>query len=264
MASKLERAIVAVKAVANPAQETKGSLDPRCLLVIVLLYLVAMLSVPAGALSMLLWFAAIPIVAAPLLGMSFGKVFVKSLVVVPFAAIIAIFNPIYNQTVLFVVHGIPVSRGWIEFISIILRGLLSVQAVIILIGSVGFVGMCRALGRMGMPGFMTTQLLLVYRYIGVLLEEALSMKRAREARSFGRKALPFREWGNFVGQLFLRSVNRSEKIHKAMQARGFRGSFPVMSLHSTAWTILDTVVLILCASIFVLLRMLNISALFGF
>ena len=64
-----------------------------------------------------------------------------------------------------------VSRGWVSFVSIILRGLLSVQALLLLVYVAGFNRMCEALRRPGMPRVLVTQLLMVYRYLTVLLQE---------------------------------------------------------------------------------------------
>ena len=71
----------------------------------------------------------------------------------------------------------------------------------------------------------------MYRYLGVLGDEATRMNRARASRSAvgpsGRPGGTIR-WrasvtGSMVGSLFLRSYERSERIYGAMQARGFDG-----------------------------------------
>jgi cobalt/nickel transport system permease protein len=72
----------------------------------------------------------------------------------------------------------------------------------------------------------------MYRYLGVLGEEATRMSRARASRSAdpsgkggGSMAWRARVTGQMVGSLFLRSYERSERIFAAMQARGFEGEF---------------------------------------
>jgi cobalt/nickel transport system permease protein len=71
----------------------------------------------------------------------------------------------------------------------------------------------------------------MYRYLGVLGDEAGRMNRAKASRSAvgrdGRTGGGMR-WratvtGSMVGSLFLRSYERSERIYSAMQARGFDG-----------------------------------------
>jgi cobalt/nickel transport system permease protein len=71
----------------------------------------------------------------------------------------------------------------------------------------------------------------MYRYLGVLGDEAQRMNRARASRSAarpGRRAGGSLLWrgrvtGAMVGSLFLRSYERSERVYSAMLARGFDG-----------------------------------------
>ena len=261
MAGKLEKAILTLGKISKCDAGSATTVDPRCLLLVTILYLITVLSLPVGSLGMLIWFALYPIVESPLCGLSYYTVFVRSLVVLPFVAFIGVFNPVIHTETAFCVAGVAVSQGWVEFMSILLRGLLSMQAVVILISATGFVGMCRSLGRLGVPSFLTTQLMLIYRYLTVLLQEALSMRRAREARGFGRKTMPIKVWGPFVGQLFLRTVARSQRIHRAMLARGFNDTFPPNPKDRTLWRLSDTAVLCCWAIIFIAMRMFNISGL---
>lgn len=261
MAGKLEKAILTLGKISECHAGSATSVDPRCLLLVTLLYLVTILSLPVGSLGMLLWFALYPIVESPLCGLSYSSIFARSLVVLPFVAFIGIFNPLIHTATAFTVEGVPVSQGWVEFVSILLRGLFSMQAVVILISATGFTGVCRSLGRLGTPSFLTAQLMLIYRYLTVLLEEALSMRRAREARGFGCKTMPIKVWGSFIGQLFLRTVARSQRIHRSMLARGFNGSFPPNPIEKTRWRISDTAVFCCWTIIFVAMRMFDISGL---
>ena len=115
---------------------------------------------------------------------------------------------------------------------------------------------------MGVPSVLTTQLLLLYRYMSVLLEELQTMTRARTARGYGRSSYPMRLWAAMAGQLFLRSVDRAERIHRAMLARGFDGSMPCYTpaerhgSHGRA----QVVWIIAWSAVFVWLRFGNISA----
>lgn len=237
--------------------------DPRCMLLVTLGYLAVLLSVPLENLSMLVWFAIYPIVASALCGIGFGSVLIKSCYVLPFIVCIGVFNPFIDREIVFYIGNIGVSKGWVTFVSIILRGLFSMQAVIILISACGFNGMCRGLERMGVPVFLTVQLQFVYRYLSVILSEALDMRRARAARGYGRKSMPVRMWGTFVGQLFLRTLARGERIHQAMLARGFSGRIPSL-YRGGRWTWRDTIYMLCWCLVFALLRSVNISALFSF
>ena len=173
--------------------------DTRAKLLVTLVFLLTMLSVPLVRLPNLLLFFVFPIITCAMGNMSYGTVFRRSLIVLPFVAFIGVFNLLYDREPVFRIGALVVTAGWVSFFSIILRGLLSVQALLILVNSTGYYRLCRSMQRLGVPSVFTTQLLFVYRYIYVLVEEALAMQRARDARSFGRRSYPLKVWGTLVG-----------------------------------------------------------------
>jgi len=64
----------------------------------------------------------------------------------------------------------------------------------------------------------------MYRYLFIVVDEAMRMKQARDSRNFGGG----RRWqistiGNMIGTLFIRSYERGERVYVAMAARGFDG-----------------------------------------
>lgn len=237
-----------------------SEIDPRALLAVTAIYLVAMLSIPPESLGMLIWFAVYPIVTSPLAHERYERIFLQSLVILPLLIVIGVFNPIYDHRVAFEVAGLKISMGWVTFLSIILRGLFSMQALILLIDVSGFIGFCNALRRLGLPKVLTTQLLMLYRYIGVLLEEALDMHRARASRGFGRKNYPIKMWGSFIGQLLIRTLERSRRINSAMLARGFNGTIPDSYLSEQRWQTADTVYCLVWILVILFLRFTNLSA----
>ena len=100
-----------------------------------------------------------------------------------------------------------VAGGWISFLSILLRFVLTVSAAIVLVAVTGIHSLCAALEKLGVPRALVTQLLVLYRYLFVLLDEAGRMDRARALRSLrpprpgdlGRRALPRDAPGPDVG-----------------------------------------------------------------
>lgn len=235
-------------------------LDARGKTIVTLIYIIAVLSVSLDAFQGIVIFWIFPIIACAMGGISYGEVFRKSLYTLPFIAFIGIFNPVFQREPMLVAGGVTISKGWVEFVSILLRGLLSVQIVLVLIMSTGFYRVCRGLSRMGVPSVFTTQLLLVYRYIYVLVEEAIDMDRARKSRSYGRKGYGFRMWGTFVGQLLIRTVARAQRIHLAMLSRGFTGE--LHSLVKSHWRMRDTVFVAVSAMLFAACRLIDMSVIF--
>ena len=63
----------------------------------------------------------------------------------------------------------------------------------------------------------------MYRYLFVLIDEAERMQRARRSRTFtSERSHVWKSLAALVGQLFVRSTERAERIYAAMCARGWR------------------------------------------
>ncbi|MPZ16006.1 MAG: hypothetical protein GEU73_16555 [Chloroflexi bacterium] len=126
--------------------------------------------------------------------------------------------------------------GFLRFTSILARSWLSVQMAILLVATTPFAVLLHALEHLHLPRPLIGTISLAYRYLSVLADEASRLLRARAARSAGRGPRGSRAalWhaavaGHMVGQLLLRSFERSERIYGAMLARGYRGE--PMALH---------------------------------
>jgi cobalt/nickel transport system permease protein len=123
-------------------------------------------------------------------------------------------------------------EGLRMFTTIALKSWVSVQAALLLAFTTPFHDLVDALRELRVPRIFVAIIGFMYRYLGVMTDEASRMMRARSARSAdpdGRGGGTIR-WraavvGNMVGSLFLRSYERSERIYGAMQARGFDGEF---------------------------------------
>lgn len=256
--NKLEKVVIALRR--NETSETEcseGRPGAVSLLLSTLLYLVALLAFPAVNIRGILWMALWPAVAAPLLGMDYAKLILKSTVALPFVLLVGAFNPIMDRNVAFSIDGWMVTYGWLSFIGLAVRGMLAVQGVLVLVGGVGVRGICKGAERLRVPRFLTSQTLMAYRYIRLMGEEALAMVRARQSRGFGKRALPVKMWGEFMGQLYFRSLARGERIHRSMVARGFNGTLPSLrSGQSSKWHTRDwlwlLLTLVFCITVFVL------------
>lgn len=257
MSSKLEYVLCELDAMERTARMRSPlhGLDARAKLLVTLVFLVTMLSVPLSRLSELLLFFLFPLVLCSMGGLSYSRIFRRSLLVLPFVAFIGVFNLFYDREPVFRIGSVIVTAGWISFLSIILRGLLSVQALIVLVSSTGYYRLCRSMQRLGVPSVFTTQLLFVYRYLFVLIEQGLAMSRARDARSFGRKSYPLKVWGMLIGQLLIRTFERAELISRAMLARGFTGCIPENVCDRSVWRMRDTLFLLLWSVALILMRL---------
>jgi cobalt/nickel transport system permease protein len=80
--------------------------------------------------------------------------------------------------------------------------------------------------RLGVPRVLVATLQFMERYLHVLGDELARMSLARRARSFRRGSiLSWRLLTGMLGMLLLRSFDRAERVHSAMIARGWDGTF---------------------------------------
>lgn len=84
------------------------------------------------------------------------------------------------------------------------------------------------LSRLGAPEMVGQMVLLSYRYLHVFRHEARRMFSGMQVRGFRKRTdlATLRAVGNFVGMLFVRSFERTERVFDAMRARGYQGRFP--------------------------------------
>jgi len=153
--------------------------------------------------------------------------------------------------------------GLVRYASILIRSWLSVQAAILLVAVTEFPDIIHALVHLRLPGIFTTIVSLLYRYLFVLTDEVMRLLRARRsrsaaapgARSGGSVAWRARVAGNMAGQLFLRSYERSDRVHNAMLARGYTGQ--LMTIHPHELRRKDTLTTALALFIILLLQVIG-------
>lgn len=199
-------------------------LDPQTKVIATFAFVVTVVSFPKYAVTGLLPFFLFPVLLFALGDIPVWFILRKVLAVSVFAVFVGIFNPLLDNHAMYNFFGLQISGGWVSFLSIILKFLLTISAALLLIATTSFPGICQALGKMGIPGLFISQLLFLYRYIFVLMEEAMRMVRAREMRSFGARGQGLRTFVSLIGTLFLRTVERAERIYCAMLSRGFTGT----------------------------------------
>ncbi|GAB4263423.1 MAG: cobalt ECF transporter T component CbiQ [Candidatus Promineifilaceae bacterium] len=219
-------------------------LDPRVKVVVTLVFIVANVLLPDGS-WLAFGLAWLLVLAATVLAHIQPLYVVKrSFVVIPFllAAVTVIFTLPGNTIASWQVGSrtLTVSdAGLIRFVSIVIRSWVSLQMAILLTAVTQFPDLMHALHHLRVPKILTTIISFMYRYLFVLSDEAMRLIRAREARSAVGKngraggSLLWRAQtaGSMVGQLMLRSFERSERVYAAMLARGYRGEMHTMNPH---------------------------------
>jgi cobalt/nickel transport system permease protein len=118
-------------------------------------------------------------------------------------------------------------------VSLLVRSWLSLQFAVIITAATRFEDLLIGLRACGLPHLLTAILGLMWRYLFVLVSEVQRLQQARQARSSVLAgpnwrlggSLPWRAQvtGGMAGALMLRSLDRSQRIYQAMQARGYDG-----------------------------------------
>lgn len=126
--------------------------------------------------------------------------------------------------------SVPISDGgeaaWNWTISLWLRSLVAFLAGLWLIHVLPFRELLSLLRRWRCPVVFVAMLGFMYRHVFVLWDELRRLRNARDARDFGGGSI-WRRWltgGEMIGLLLLRAMERAERTHRAMLARGWDGS----------------------------------------
>jgi cobalt/nickel transport system permease protein len=236
-------------------------LDARAKAVVTMAFIAVVMSFDRHALSALTPFAFFPLAM-----MAVGRLPVRYLarkiaVAAPFAIMVGLFNPWLDREPVALVGSWVVTGGWLSFASILVRFVLTVGAALILVACTGMNRLGAGLERLGLPAIFVTQILFLYRYLFVVADEGQRMMRSVRLRSVGPDALPLRVYGSLVGHLLLRSMDRADRVHRAMVARGFDGEVRILNPGRFGWP--DTAFVVGWLLFFVVARTWNLAELGG-
>ena len=243
----------------DPYQEVSSPIhraDPRVKLVLSLAFILTTALIPIGAWPIYILLVAIIFSAAIL--SSVGIIYVLKRAVLAFPFMLA------ALPLVFTTPGLPfyslnigpweltmTLAGVTRFISIALKSWISVQAAILLTATTPFPDLLVAMRAVRVPRLIVAIFGLMWRYLFVLADEALRLVRARAARSGDSGISGFNSGGSFTwraqtaggmaGNLFIRSLERSDRIYVAMLSRGYDGevrTMPLPEMKVSNWIVL--------------------------
>jgi cobalt/nickel transport system permease protein len=235
--------------------------DPRAKVLVTAVFVLCVVSFDRYEVLGLLPFVLFPIVMAGEGGVPFGLLGRLLLAVSPFALLLGAFNPLLDRELVAVAGGWEVAGGWVSYASILLRFLLTAGAALVLTATTSFDGICLALQRMRVPDVLVTQLLLLFRYVFVLGDEAGRMAQARRLRSVGQRGMGRHVYGQMLGQLLLRTVARAQRIYLAMKCRGFEGEIRVA--RRLRFGVVDLLFVLGWISVFLVFRLVDVPLALG-
>lgn len=222
-------------------------LDPRLKLLATLAFVVVTTSTPVGAWPAFLLLAALALGAVLLSQIPLLEALKRSSLALPFAGMAAA-SLLFAQAgqVLWAWHPFGwhiaiTGEGVMRFTSIVVKSWLSLLVSGLLVATTPFPSLLVALRALGMPAVLTAIISYTYRYLFVLVDEAMRLQTARDARSAGTGGTlqwRVRVLGGMIGSLFIRSYERSERIYAAMLSRGYSGR--IRTLSRLRWRAIDT------------------------
>ncbi|MCC6146749.1 MAG: cobalt ECF transporter T component CbiQ [Anaerolineaceae bacterium] len=220
----------------QPGNSALHQLSARTKLLLTLGYILTTTTMPETAWRVYPILLVIILSTAYLAGVRLTRLIKRSLFVSPFLlAALPILFMLPGEPLWTIPAGsfvLTVTRPGVErFLSIGIKIWLCVQAAGLLTAVTAMPALLAALRGLRAPKILVAVAALMWRYLFVIADEAARLMRARSARSTqlpehrsgGTLAWRAKVAGGMAGSLFLRSLERSENVFHAMQARGYDG-----------------------------------------
>ncbi|MDR1944267.1 MAG: cobalt ECF transporter T component CbiQ [Synergistaceae bacterium] len=202
-------------------------LHPSVKLATTLVYVIAVISFGRYEIGALMPFFFYPAVLIPLSETPYKAVFKRLLPALPFPLFGGLSNVFFDRVPMFFVGDVAITGGAVSFLSIMIKTVLSVSAILLLVSTTGIEELSAQFLSLGVPDGLVLQFVLTYRYLSVLVNEARTMYASYILRSVDARGIRMKDMGAFVGVMLLHSIDRAERVYAAMKCRGFSGAYPV-------------------------------------
>ncbi|WP_026478344.1 cobalt ECF transporter T component CbiQ [Alkaliphilus transvaalensis] len=138
---------------------------------------------------------------------------------------------------IFLIMAIPIVLGGssnsinesLHFMLIVIfKGLISILVMIMMITTQRIQDLFIGLSHMKLPPVLVSIFFLAYRYVFLFIQDITNLRRAINSRLYQRKFNKenLKVYGEIVGGLLVKSLDRSENVYRAMASRGFNGTLP--------------------------------------
>ena len=194
-------------------------IDSSIKIIVTIIYVIKVLSIKQFIISDI-----ISIVLYPLILFKFGKVPVKFilkkvLIIVPLILGLSVINLI-----------IDFSYSEIYFsVLLLFKCIFTLIGALLLMVTTGINNLAFGLKKLKIPNILIMQILMLHRYIILMMEECYRVKSAYELRTLGEKSMTMKDYGRIIGQMLLKTIDKSEKVYEAMKLRGFDGDLYINS-----------------------------------
>jgi len=201
--------------------------DARAKLAAAVVYLVCVGATPATNFSRMAALAGVVLLWIVLARAGLFRSFLKAAAILPF----------------------PLSFGLVNWwvsgdtslaVALAVRSYLSALVLVLLMSTTTPADIFRGLQTFGVPAVLVLVLQSLTRYLQVVVEQGLRMRRAASSRggmggTVGQRYSLWRRAGGALAVLFGKSYGRAERVHQAMLACGFQGTFIALQPHSLDW-----------------------------
>lgn len=108
---------------------------------------------------------------------------------------------------------------------LVFKCICSITGGLLLIITTGMNNIAIGLRKLKVPQILVTQILMLYRYITLMIEYGYTIIFAYKLRTLSERGVSMKDFGSIIGQMLLKSFDRSENVHHAMKLRGFEGEY---------------------------------------
>lgn len=237
-------------------------LDPRIKIVSLLFFIVCVVTTDPEAFHAFAAYGLLLAVLAALSRIPIADLLKRMLSAVPFILMTALFIPfMHGNTAVRAFDLGPVTltvtrEGLILFWNVLVKASLSLLCAVLMTATTRFPELLKALENLGCPGVLIMILSFMYRYIFVVQDEFMMMRRAKDSRSAGGGRLHVKALAGMIGVLFIRSFERAESVYLAMCSRGFTGR--IRTLREFRLAVQDAVFLMMILASLAAARFLDI------
>ncbi|WP_454915910.1 cobalt ECF transporter T component CbiQ [Xanthobacter sediminis] len=122
------------------------------------------------------------------------------------------------------VSGVGLSRAAL----IALKASACVLVIAALLGNLDPARLGAALHALNIPERFSRLFVMTARYVALIRDEARRLGDSMRARGFRPRSTrhTWRSYGNLVGMILVRALDRAERVEEAMLCRGYTGRFP--------------------------------------
>ena len=194
-------------------------IDSSIKIIVTIIYVIKVLSIKQFIISDIT-----SIVLYPLILFKFGKVPVKFIL----KKVLFILPLILGLSVINLIIDFSYSEIYFSVL-LLFKCIFTLIGALLLMVTTGINNLAFGLKKLKIPNILIMQILMLHRYIILMMEECYRVKSAYELRTLGEKSMTMKDYGRIIGQMLLKTIDKSEKVYEAMKLRGFDGDLYINS-----------------------------------